>query len=353
MCTSLPPDSKCHRSTYRDAGVDLAQAASAKDRIRLLARSTFTSGVLEDIGSFGGLFSLNDIQEKDPVLVASADGVGTKLKLAFATGIHNTVGRDLVAHCVNDILTQGARPLFFLDYIATGKLDIRVIEQIVAGLAEECRQTRCALIGGETAQMPDFYAAGEYDLAGFIVGWVSRNKILGPSRVKVGDQLLGLASSGLHTNGYSLARKILLEQAKFHFSDTLPRCNCTLAEELLKTHRCYLPILDALLDQEALHAMAHITGGGITENLPRVLPDGLSACIRRGSWPGLGIFTTLQELGAIEEDEMYRVFNMGLGLLLIVGPEHVEQVQAHCEKYGEKVYRVGEIVPGPSEVQYL
>lgn len=331
----------------------MQQARSAKDRIRRLARSTFTSAVIDDIGSFGGLFSLQEISHRNPVLVSSADGVGTKLKIAFATGVHNSVGRDLVAHCVNDILTQGARPLFFLDYIATGNLDVVVVEQVVAGLAEECRRAGCALIGGETAQMPDFYRSGEYDLAGFIVGWAPRERIRGPARVRKGDLLLGLASSGLHTNGYSLARKILLERACLALTDKMPGSACSVAEEFLKVHRCYLPLLEGLLDDDSVHAMAHITGGGITENLPRVLPAGVAAQVRRESWPVLPVFSVLQELGQVDEEEMYRVFNMGIGMILVIPPERLEGVQAHFRRAGEPAYVLGEVVAGEAGVHYI
>jgi len=287
-------------------------------RIRTLARGTYTSGVLSDLGSFGGLFSLGDRARRDPVLVSSADGVGTKLRLAFMSGIHSTIGVDLVNHCVNDILVQGAEPLFFFDYLATGRLDPDVAVKIVEGLARGCRENGCALLGGETAEMPGFYADGEYDVAGFIVGLVERDRLIDGQRVAVGDVLIGLPSSGLHTNGYSLARSIVFERLRLGIDDEVPELGTTVAEALLATHRSYLRVITPLLGMGLVNGMAHITGGGITDNLPRVLPDGSEAVVRLGSWDVLPIFEWLQRAGAVPDADMLRTFNMGIGLILIV-----------------------------------
>src|SRR5262252_808642 len=271
--------------SYRDAGVDIDSANLAKDRIKRLARETFTPNVMTEIGSFGGMFRADFSQMKDPVLVSSADGVGTKLRVAFMTGIHNTVGYDLVCHCVNDILVQGARPLFFLDYIAAGKLVPDTVASIVEGLARGCKEAECVLIGGETAEMPGFYNDGEYDVAGFIVGVVDRADIIDGSTILPGDVLIGLPSVGLHTNGYSLARKLLFEVAGFDAQTEVKELGCTASQELLKPHRSYLPSLSGLLQSGFIKGLAHITGGGLLENIPRILPEGTSAEIDAGSWP--------------------------------------------------------------------
>ncbi len=336
--------------TYARAGVDIDQADRAKAGIKRLARLTFTEGVVGDIGSFGGLFRVSFFDYERPLLVSSADGVGTKLKIAFLTGIHETVGLDLVAHCTNDILVQGARPLFFMDYLACGRLDPGVVEQVVAGVAEGCRQSRCALLGGETAEMPDFYASGEYDLAGFIVGLVEERCLLGADRVRAGDALIGLRSSGLHTNGFSLVRKLLLEMEQLPLDGYLPELERTLAEELLEPHRNYLPLLDQLVQTDDLHALAHITGGGIPGNLNRVLPGGLDARIDRGSWEVLPIFRLLRERGRIEDREMFRTFNMGLGMILVVAKERLARVEQFLQRQGEHYTVVGEVVQGRGRV---
>ncbi len=339
--------------SYADAGVDIDAAERAKERIRLLARSTFTAGVLADIGSFGALFRPDVARYRDPLLVASCDGVGTKLKIAFMTGVHDTVGCDLVAHCVADVLVQGARPLFFLDYLACGKLDPGTVEQVVAGVARGCRETGCALIGGETAEMPGFYAPGEYDLAGFIVGVVERERLIDGSRIRHGDRLLGLRSLGLHTNGFSLARRLFFEVLRCRPADVIDELGASVAEVLLAPHRNYLPLIEPLLDGRIIKGMAHITGGGITGNLPRILPPGTGATVRPGSWPVLPVFEFIRRQGRVAEGEMYRTFNMGIGMILVVAPEDAPRVRAHFEARGEPVYEIGEIVPGERAVRYL
>ncbi len=337
---------------YRDAGVDVDAANRAYAGIRGLVQSTFDSRVLTDFGTFSGLYRPDFHELERPILVSSADGVGTKLKIAFLTGIHGTVGMDLVAHCTNDILVHGARPLFFLDYIATGKLEPQVVREVVRGLVEGCREAGCVLLGGETAEMPDFYREGEYDLAGFIVGMADESRVPNRSRVRQGDLLVGLPSSGLHTNGYSLVRKLFFEQESMSVDTHVEALGKTLGEELLIPHRNYLPVLRRLLGQDALHAVAHITGGGITDNLARVLPPGLDARVRRGSWENLPIFRLIQELGRVEEAEMYRTFNLGLGMILVVDRNGIETVMRELERAGERCVLVGEIGEGEGKVEY-
>jgi phosphoribosylformylglycinamidine cyclo-ligase len=341
------------KMTYAASGVDIDAATRAKKRIRDLARETFTSGVLTDIGSFGALFRLDPGRHAEPLLVSSCDGVGTKLKVAFMTGIHDTVGYDLVSHCVSDILVQGARPLFFLDYIACGRLEPGIIELVVSGLARGCRETGCALIGGETAEMPDFYSPGEYDLAGFIVGVVDRRRLIDGSRIRSGDVLLGLSSAGLHTNGYSLARMLFFERLGLAATDPVPGLGATVAEVLLAPHRSYYRLLEPLLDSGMLRGLAHITGGGITDNLPRILPAGSAALVRRGSWPVPPVFSFIQREGRVDDAEMYRTFNMGIGMIAVVAPEDFEGVAARLGACGEPCHRIGEIVPGDGTVQYV
>ena len=338
--------------TYRDSGVDIDRAKQAKERIKELARSTFNSAVLSDIGAFAGLYRPDLSNFQKPVLVSSADGVGTKLKIAFLTGIHNTVGIDLVAHCTNDILVQRAFPLFFLDYIGTGKLEPEVIEQIVQGLAQGCSQSECALLGGETAEMPDFYQAGEYDLVGFIVGLADESKVREWGQVTKGDLLIGLASSGLHTNGYSLVRKLFFEQEKLTIDSHLEELGNTVGEELLTPHRNYLPVIKELIQSDDLKALAHITGGGITGNLDRVLPDDLDAVIQRGTWEILPIFRFIRERGKVETEEMYRTFNMGVGMILVVAEERAQRVQDFLATHDEQFYLIGEITDGSGKVRY-
>jgi len=301
---------------YRQAGVDIDAGNEVVRRIKSLARSTHTAGVLGGLGSFGGLFAMPEGVDA-PVLVASADGVGTKLKVAFMAGVHGTIGADLVNHCVNDILVQGAEPLFFLDYLATGRLSPDVAEQIVAGIAGACRENGCALLGGETAEMPGFYADGEYDVAGFIVGMVPRARLIDGSRIVTGDVLIALPSSGLHTNGYSLARKIVFDVAGLGVSERFPGDTRTVGEVLLATHRSYLPAIRPLLGTGLIKGMAHITGGGITENLPRVLPEGLQARVDPRAWEVPQLFQWLQQTGGVPGDDMRRAFNMGVGLIVV------------------------------------
>jgi phosphoribosylformylglycinamidine cyclo-ligase len=330
---------------YADAGVDISLADQAKRRIRRLARHTFTRGVLTEIGAFGALYALDHKRWREPVLVASADGVGTKLKVAFATGIHSTVGADIVHHSVNDILTQGAEPLFFLDYLAMGKLDPAVVEQVVEGMSRACRAVGCALIGGETAELPGFYTPGEYDLAGFIVGVVERKRRLDPRNVHAGDVLLGLPSSGLHTNGYSLARKLIFEVAGLKPESYVAEVRNKIGAELLKPHRCYWPLLRRIVDKGWVSAMAHITGGGITGNLPRALPRSLQAVVELGSWPVLPVFRYLARLGQVEREELLRTFNLGVGMVLLVPPKHLEKVEVELKRRREKFYRIGRVEP--------
>ena len=338
--------------TYADAGVDISRANRTKQRIKYLAHKTFTRGVLSEIGGFGGLFAVDKAKYHDPVLVSSVDGVGTKLKIAFEMGLHSTVGADLVNHCVNDIAVQGAAPLFFMDYLATGKLDPAVAEQVVEGIADACKHNGCALIGGETAEMPGFYPQGEYDLAGFIVGVVERGKIITGKSVEIGDIVLGLPSNGLHTNGYSLARKLLFEVGHYSAETYVNEIKNKVGNELMRTHKSYWPVVKKLMDGECVSALAHITGGGLSENLPRVLPRGTAAIIELGSWPVLPIFEHLQTLGNVPQDEMLRTFNMGLGMLLVVPSKKFKKAQTVLERVGEKAYTVGRIVKGERKVLY-
>jgi phosphoribosylformylglycinamidine cyclo-ligase len=332
---------------YKQSGVDIDAGNEVVRRIRGLARGTSTPGVLSDLGSFGGLFHLGACGLRDPVHDASADGVGTKLRVAFMSGIHGTIGADLVNHCVNDILVQGAQPLFFLDYLATGRLDPDVAVQIVDGLARACRENGCALLGGETAEMPGFYADGEYDVAGFIVGAVERDRLIDGRRIAPGDALVGLPSSGLHTNGYSLARTIVFERLRLGVHDRVPELGVTVAEALLATHRSYLPVIRPLLDSGRIKGMAHITGGGISDNLPRILPAGTEALVRLGSWEIPALFLWLARAGAVPEEDMLRTFNMGLGLILAVAPDEADAVIGALRAAGEPGARViGEIAAG-------
>jgi phosphoribosylformylglycinamidine cyclo-ligase len=337
--------------TYADAGVNIDRANRTKQRIKYLAHKTFTKGVLSEIGGFGGLFSVAKTY-MDPVLVSSVDGVGTKLKVAFEMKVHHTVGGDLVNHCVNDIVVQGAAPMFFMDYLATGKLDPEVAEKVVEGIAEACKHNGCALIGGETAEMPGFYPEGEYDLAGFIVGVVDKDRIITGKKVEIGDIILGLPSNGLHTNGFSLARKLLFEVGKYSPETYVNELKNKVGNELMRPHKSYWPALKKMIDSESISAMAHITGGGITENLPRVLPRGTAAVIELGSWPKMPIFEHLQQLGNVPQDEMLRTFNMGIGMLLVVNPKKFKKAQTLLERAGEKYFTVGRIVKGERKVTY-
>ena len=339
---------------YKAAGVDIDAGNETVRRIKALARSTFTPGVLSDIGSFGGLFRLDRERHREPVLVSSADGVGTKLKVAFLTGRHDTVGGDLVNHCVNDILVQGAEPLFFLDYLATGKLLPAVAEQVVSGIARACRENGCALIGGETAEMPGFYADGEYDLAGFIVGVVDRARVIDGHGVLPGDALIGLPSAGLHTNGYSLARQIVFETAGWTCDTFVKELGTTVGDALLAPHRSYLNLLRPLIEREQIKAMAHITGGGLTENLPRALPEGSAAEIDLQSWSIPPLFRVLQQHGGISSDEMFRAFNMGIGLVIVCAARDAQRIVNMLSMAGEpNAFRLGFIVAGERSVRYV
>ena len=336
---------------YRQAGVDIDAGNETVRRIKSIAQGTFTPGVLSDIGSFGGLFRLGRERYLDPVLASSADGVGTKLKVAFATGHHDTVGADLVNHCVNDILVQGAEPLFFLDYLATGRLSPAVAEQVIAGVARGCRENGCALLGGETAEMPGFYADGEYDIAGFIVGVVERSKIVDGRTIRPGDALIGLPSAGLHTNGYSLARRVLFDVAGLEPDTFVPELGATVGEALLAPHRSYLRSIRPLLDAGLVRGMAHITGGGITDNLPRVLPAGCAARINTGAWTVPPIFRFLQEQGNVAADEMFRAFNMGIGLIIVSAKPDADRVRDLLAAGGEAgAELIGHVTSGHGEV---
>jgi phosphoribosylformylglycinamidine cyclo-ligase len=336
--------------SYSDAGVDIDAATRATDRIKELARATFNQRTLSEIGSFGGMFDGAFPNLAQPVLVASADGVGTKLKIAFAAGVHNTVGRDLVNHCVNDILVQGARPLFFLDYVATGKLSPEVVASVVEGVANGCRENGCVLLGGETAEMPGFYGEGEYDIAGFIVGVVDRTKIIDGKTIAPGDVLLALPSAGLHTNGYSLARKLFFEIAGYEVNTHLPELGMTAGEALLQPHVSYLRPLDGLLDRGVIKGLAHITGGGLTDNIPRILPEATSVRIEKDSWPVLPIFELFRRLGNVSDSEMYRTFNMGVGMVIVCSPGDAETIKTHFRERGDSCYEIGNVVEGSREV---
>jgi phosphoribosylformylglycinamidine cyclo-ligase len=339
---------------YRESGVDIDAGNETVKRIRSIARGTFTPGVLSDIGSFGGLFRLDRDRYQDPVLVSSADGVGTKLKVAFMTGRHDTVGGDLVNHCVNDILVQGAEPLFFLDYLATGRLSPAVAEQVIAGVARACKENGCALIGGETAEMPGFYAEGEYDIAGFIVGVVEKTRIIDGRSIVPGDVLIGLPSAGLHTNGYSLARRVLFEGAGWESDRFIPELGSTVADALLARHRSYLPQVRALLERQYVRGLAHITGGGITENLPRILPEGCAAEIDRMAWRVPPLFRLLQQLGRISDEEMFRAFNMGIGLIIVCAARDAQRVLNVLAVAGERdAERIGFVISGERAVRYV
>lgn len=327
---------------YKDAGVDIDTADRAVDLIKKHAQKTFTRSVLTSIGSFGAGFRLSGW--KQPVLVSSADGVGTKLKVAFLTGRHDTVGEDLVNHCANDIMVQGAVPLFFLDYFSMGKLEAEVAGQIASGIARGCKANGCALIGGETAEMPGLYAAGEYDLAGFIVGAVERNRLLTGVKIRAGDAVLGLPSTGLHTNGYSLARKLLFEVAGYSPDTYLEELGCTVGEELLKVHRSYGKALRALLSARLLKGAAHITGGGITDNVPRILPKGLGVEIDTSAWSELPVFPLLKRLGGIPEGDYRRTFNLGVGMVLVVSSRRLSEAEKILKRARETCCRIGSVI---------
>jgi phosphoribosylformylglycinamidine cyclo-ligase len=343
-------------TTYREAGVDIDAGDEFVDRIKPLVRSTFRPEVLTDLGGFGGLFRLQAKQYEDPVLVSGTDGVGTKLRIAFLMDKHDTVGIDLVAMCVNDIAVSGAEPLFFLDYFATGKLAVDKAKEVVSGIAEGCRQAGCALVGGETAEMPSMYPEGEYDLAGFAVGVVDKPKIIDGKMIKPGDTILGLASSGLHSNGYSLARRVFFDKAKLTVGSKLPEFDRPVGELLLTPTRIYAKQILALVKDFRIKGIAHITGGGITENLPRILPQGVRAKINRKAWPVPPIFQALSKLGQVEREEMFRVFNMGIGLILIVPSQSATAVLKKAAELGDQGWKIGEIVSSSGtegEVEYV
>jgi phosphoribosylformylglycinamidine cyclo-ligase len=330
-------------ATYKEAGVDIAAGNSFVQMIKPLVKSTFRPEVMTELGGFGGLFSLNASKYKNPVLVSGTDGVGTKLKLAFLADCHDSVGIDLVAMCVNDIVVQGAEPLFFLDYLATGRLEPEKAAQVVAGIAEGCRQAGCALIGGETAEMPGFYSDGEYDIAGFTVGVVEKDQIIDGSSITVGNKLIGIGSSGLHSNGYSLARRIIFDLMGLTITSPLPGATRTVAEELLTPTRIYVRSVLNLIKDFKINGIAHITGGGLLENVPRILPKGSAAHFKLGTWQMPAIFPLLQKGGNVEQAEMYRTFNMGVGMVLAVDKGDVDDIMSRLHGLGEQAWLIGEV----------
>ena len=328
---------------YRKAGVDLDAANELVERIRPLVKSTFHASVMTDVGGFGSLYSLGQLDYKQPVLVSSTDGIGTKLKVAFLANKHDTVGIDLVAMSVNDILVQGARPLFFLDYLSMGHMELDLVTDIISGIAEGCRQAKCSLIGGETAEMPDFYGENEYDLAGFAVGIVEKDSIIDGSDIRVGDQIIGLASSGLHSNGYSLVRRIIFRELGLSPADMLPECGCSVAEELLRPTRIYTEAVQTVSREFQVSGMAHITGGGLYDNIPRILPSACQALLQKRSWDVPSIFQFLQQRGKISDHEMYRVFNNGIGFVLVVPADNLDDALELLRGVGEKAFHLGTI----------
>ncbi|HVP07796.1 MAG TPA: phosphoribosylformylglycinamidine cyclo-ligase [Candidatus Acidoferrum sp.] len=344
---------KKKKLTYAAAGVDVRANDEAVARIKSLARATFGPQVLSEIGSFGGFYKAHFPKMKSPVLVSSTDGVGTKLKLACMIRRHNTVGEDLVNHCVNDILVHGARPLFFLDYIGIHKLEPPIVAEIVSGLARACSAQGMALIGGETAEMPDIYQVGDYDLAGTIIGVVDEPKIINGSTIKNGDICIGLPSTGLHTNGYTLARKVVFEIAKLRPEDKIPELKSSVADALMAVHRCYASVVFKLLEKFSIHGMAHITGGGLPGNLNRILPDNLDAEVVKGSWPVLPIFEYLQAAGSLDREDIYSAFNMGIGYVLVVAEKDAASVLEALAGMGEKAFRIGAITPGHKQVRLV
>jgi len=338
--------------TYAQAGVNIDAGAQAVELMKKHVRQTYRPEVLTDLGGFGGLFALNTARYQNPVLVSGTDGVGTKLMIAFKMDKHDTIGIDAVAMCVNDILVQGAEPLFFLDYLAVGTLIPEKVAEIIKGVSEGCRQAGCALIGGETAEMPGFYQPGEYDIAGFAVGVVDRSKIIDGKTISEGDAVIGLPSSGLHSNGYSLARKVLLEIGGLNIHSYVDDLGRTLGEELLEPTRIYVPVILPLLERYTVKGMAHITGGGFTDNIPRILPDGLKAVIDPNAWPQKPIFEMIEKIGNIDEAEMRRTFNMGIGMVLIVPDDQADSVLRELSEKGEPAYLLGHVEKGNREVEY-
>jgi phosphoribosylformylglycinamidine cyclo-ligase len=339
--------------TYKKAGVDIDEGDRFVSLISPLVKKTFRPEVMTEIGSFGALFKLDIKKYKEPVLVSGTDGVGTKLKIAFMMDKHDTVGIDLVAMCVNDILTLGAEPLFFLDYFATGKLKSEKAKDVVKGIAEGCKESGCSLIGGETAEMPGFYGEGEYDLAGFSVGVVDRDKIIDGSKIKEGDAIIGLASSGLHSNGYSLARKVFFDAAKFDIDTHIPELGTTIGEELLKPTKIYVKAFNALKDKMDVHGMAHITGGGIVGNVPRIIRDGLTAVIKENSWPMLPIFNIIKRLGNVPDEDMKKTFNLGIGYVIVLPKENSDLSISVLKQYGFDAYHIGFIEKGGEKIRYV
>jgi phosphoribosylformylglycinamidine cyclo-ligase len=337
-------------SQYAQAGVDIAAADKAKAMMKKLVESTYNGSVIGGHGGFGGMYSLFELTGTNQILVGSADGVGTKLKLAFMTGRHNTVGQDLINHCVNDILCCGARPLFFFDYMGLGKLEPDIVTQIVGGLAIACKENDMVLLGGETAEMPGFYPVGEYDLAGFIVGWVSKDKIIDGRKIKAGDQLIGLAAGGLHTNGYSLARRVFFDTAEMGINDKIEETGTTVAEALMVVHRSYLKIVEPFLNEGVIRGIAHITGGGFEGNINRIIPDGLTAVVDTSKWRVPGVFKAIERLGHVEAEEMYRVFNMGIGLILICNGADSDKLIKQAIAGGVEAFKIGNIEPGDKKV---
>jgi len=338
--------------SYAQAGVNIDKGNEAVELIKPLVKSTFRPEVITELGGFGGLFALDVNKFKEPVLVSGTDGVGTKLKLAFQMNRHDTIGIDAVAMCVNDILVSGAEPLFFLDYLAVGELEPGQVAEVVKGVALGCRQAGCALIGGETAEMPGFYPSGEYDVAGFVVGIVDRNEIIDGSTIEPGDIILGLPSTGLHSNGFSLARKVFLEEADYPLDKFVPRLGKNLGDALLEPTKIYASLVKKIIAAVNVKGMAHITGGGLTENIPRILPEGRQAIINKDTWPILPVFRLMQELGNIAEEEMYRTFNMGIGMVIIASPQKAQGIIALCHELGEKVYEIGCIGEGEVKVSF-
>lgn len=336
--------------TYSQAGVDITNGNKAVYMIKPIVKSTFRPEVVTDLGGFGGLFALNKDKYEEPILISGTDGVGTKLKVAFDTGVHNTIGIDAVAMCVNDVLVNGAEPLFFLDYLAVGKLEPEQVAQVVEGVAEGCRQAGCALIGGETAEMPGFYTPGEYDVAGFTVGIVDKKKMIDGSTIKEGDVVLGLPSSGLHSNGYSLARKVMFEKAGYKPEDKVELLGATVGEAMLKPTRIYVKTVLGMLEKAEVKGMAHITGGGFLENIPRVLPDDVDVIIEEGSWPVPPIFSLIESIGNIEKKEMYRTFNMGIGYVIITDQANAMKICDYMSEIKEEVYLIGMVVSGDKKV---
>lgn len=338
--------------TYADAGVDIDAGAEAVELMKQHVKRTFRPEVLTDLGGFGGLFALNTGKYKNPVLVSGTDGVGTKLMVAFKTDKHDTIGIDAVAMCANDILVQGAEPLFFLDYLAVGKLVPAKVADIVKGVAEGCKQAGCALIGGETAEMPGFYGPGEYDIAGFVVGIVDRDKVIDGSTIVPGDAVIGLPSSGLHSNGYSLARKVLLEVSGYGVDTYVEALGRTVGEEMLEPTRIYARQILPLLEKYAIKGMAHITGGGLTENIPRILPAGTKVVLNPGAWPEKEVFRLIREIGRVSVDEMNRTFNMGIGMVIIAPADQAESILKDLSDMGEKAYLIGKVEEGNPEVEF-